>query len=428
MTTAAPESGVLRYPRYDLNDRPFLVIWESTRACELACRHCRAEANPFAHPDQLTTAEARALLDELASLGNPRPLFVVTGGDPLMRHDLLELIAYGTGMSLPVAVSPSATPHLTANTLGKIRNAGSHTISLSLDGATAAAHDSFRGYNGVFARTMALWEEARSQGMRVQLNTTVTRDNVMDLPGILRLAIDLGVTTWSVFFLIQTGRGRGLDPVGARHAEDVMAFLFDCARLLPLKTTEAPQYRRMVLQRTELARSGKDHVEALGLGELYQRLRTAAGMPENPAGNQAGDEASGGEAGGGGDGSVALPAAGIGLPDAPSHRLNKRAPMVINAGKGFVFVSHTGDVQPSGFLPLAGGNVRNGGLLSAYRSHPLFKQLRDPEALKGRCRSCEYREECGGSRSRAYATHGDPLAEDPLCPYIPSGGTALPTY
>lgn len=372
----------VRHPAIDVFRRPFMVIWEVTRACDLACRHCRAEACPLPHRDELTTAEAQALIDEVAGFGSPPPLFILTGGDPLKRPDLLHLIERAAARRLPVAFSPSATPLLTSQAIADVKAAGAVAMSLSLDGDTPATHDAFRGVAGVFERTLDAWDAALRYGVKVQINTTVTGVNVMALPGIARLVRERGAMSWSVFFLVRVGRGQGLPQITPAECEDVLHFLYDVGEGMPVKTTEGHHYKRVVLQRTVLERRGLGPESALTFGPLYHALRTMLGPW--PAGTG-----------------------------------RRRTPMDVNAGRGFVFVSHTGSVHASGFLPLPAGNVRRRPLGEIYRDSPLLRALRNPASWNGRCARCEFREVCGGSRSRAYAATGDPTGDDPLCAYEP---------
>jgi AdoMet-dependent heme synthase len=395
MTTPTPAPSAAQLPahsprlirrqRHDSGERPFIVIWESTRACPLACLHCRAEAVPNRDPRELDTEAAKGLLRQVAEFGQPAPLFVVTGGDPFQRPDLTELITYGRSVGVQVAVSPSGTPTVTEERLRELHQAGVAALSLSLDGSSAETHDAFRGVRGVFGWTLDAWDAARALGMRVQINTTVTRQNLHDLPAIVRLVADHGATLWSAFFLVPTGRGRALGVLTPDEVEDVLNFVYDVGLTVPSKTTEAHHFRRVVLQRRILADAGDDHVAVLGLGPLYRELRGRA--------------------------------AELGL-DAVARRV-RRPPLDVNAGRGFVFVSHTGTVHPSGFLPLAAGNVREAPLPEIYRTSELFTGLRDPDKLGGRCGTCEFRRVCGGSRSRAYGVTGDPFAEEPWCGYVP---------
>jgi radical SAM protein len=383
-TTTAPP--VIRRPRFDVSTRPFIVIWEATRACALACLHCRAEAMPERDPRELATLEAIGLMSQVSSFGKPPPLFVITGGDPFERPDLAVLIAAGTRLGLPVSISPSGTPALSQANLERMRAAGALALSLSIDGASSAVHDGFRGVPGVFDRTIAAWRLAREIGLKVQINTTVAPQTVDDLPRIVRLVRDIGAMTWSVFLLVPTGRGSAIGQLDAADTEDVLNFLYDADKIVSVKATEAHHFRRIVLQRQVLERRGEDHIDVLGLGPRYRRMRDELGPIEGRG---------------------------------PTKTGVRRAPLDVAAGRGFVFVSHTGEVFPSGFLPLSAGNVRDRRLPDLYRTSPLFGSLREPDRLGGRCGACEFRKVCGGSRARAFAVTGDLLAEEPMCSYQP---------
>ncbi|MEH1017411.1 TIGR04053 family radical SAM/SPASM domain-containing protein [Micromonospora sp. CPCC 206060] len=375
----------MRTPRQNVRDRPFIVIWEATQACPLACLHCRASARPERDRAELDTDEAIALMTQVAAFGRPAPLFVITGGDPFQRPDLEILVQRGSELGLPVSVSPSGTPTLSREALAGLGAAGARAISLSLDAATAAGHDGFRGVPGVWDLTMRAWRDAVELGLKVQINTTVTRRNVRDLPEIAAQVRDRKAMLWSVFLLVPTGRGQALQSLDADQTEDVLNALYDLGETVPVKTTEAHQFRRVCLQREVLERRDDDHVRVLRLGALYQQLR---------------DDLD-----------------GRGL-TGRADRV-RRPPLQVSAGNGFVFVSHRGDVHPSGFLPVPAGNVRQQSLVEIYRDSELFTALRDPARLGGRCGACEFREVCGGSRARAYAGHGDVWAQEPSCGYLP---------
>lgn len=379
-------NSVLRRTPYDLGRRPFIVIWEVTRACDLLCKHCRAEAIPDRDPRELDTEEGTQLLGQIASFGMPHPLVVLTGGDPFKRPDLFELVRRGRVLGLPVSVSPSATPALTEDNLRRMRDAGSVALSLSVDGASPEVHDGFRGVPGVFERTLAGWRTARRLGLKVQINTTVTPGSIDELPEILRLVMAHGALAWSVFFLVPTGRGRDLEQLSPQEFEDVLHFLYDADRIVSVKATEGHHFRRVVIQRRVLEERGVPAEDVLRLGDTYRRLQARL------------DE--------------------LVPPDARSAKL-RRPPIDVGSGRGFVFVSHTGDVYPSGFLPIAAGNVRERALPDVYRESPLFRALRDPDRLSGRCGHCEFRRVCGGSRSRAFGATGDAFAEEPGCAYEP---------
>lgn len=374
----------LRQLHHDLDERPFIVIWEVTRACQLACRHCRADAIPHRDPLELSTDEGRALLDDLAAYGAPRPMVVLTGGDPFERPDLVELVRHGTAQGLHVAVSPSVTPRLTRDALAELRDAGARAVSLSLDGADAGSHDGFRGIPGVFGDTVAAAQTVRDLGIRLQINTTVTAANVEELPEVLQRVVLADVSLWSVFFLVPTGRGRQIEPLSAVATEEVLHWLHDVADLVPVKATEAPHFRRIAVQR-----AASDDVDRdFPVGPLRARLRART------------DDLVGGLA--------------------PRPR-RPRPPIDVNAGKGFAFVDHHGSVYPSGFLPVEAGSVRTQPFSEIYRCSPLLRALRDHTRLRGRCGACDHAPICGGSRSHAYAVSHDPLEEDPGCAYQPPG-------
>ena len=378
----------VRFMHHDASERPFIVIWEVTRACQLVCTHCRADAIRTRNPLELNTDEGRRLLEDLASFGPPRPLVVLTGGDPFERPDLPELVAHGTGFGLSMALSPSVTARLTRSVLVELHDAGAKAVSLSLDGATARSHDSFRGVEGVFDSTLDASRTVREIGFRLQINTTVTQINVHELPRILQTVIDMGASMWSVFFLVPTGRGKHLEPLTAAEEEEVLHWLHDVSALVAIKTTEAPHYRRLAIQR-----AGVDALDdVFPVGPLRSQLRHDT--------------------------------AGLFTGHKPKRR-HPRAPIDVNSGRGFAFIDHVGAVYPSGFLPAAAGSVRDQPFPEIYRESELLQALRNPDAFGGRCGRCEFRTVCGGSRSHAYATTGDPLAEDPSCLYQPVSGREL---
>jgi radical SAM protein len=358
-------------PPSDFNVAPFVVIWEMTQACDLACLHCRASAQPARDRRELSTDEAKKLMDTILAMGPP--LFVLTGGDPLKRPDTIELVKYGTSIGLRVALTPSGTPLMTPRVLASLRDAGLARLAVSLDGSSAAIHDRFRGVDGSFDWSVQMLRTASGLGLSTQVNTTITNDNIGDIDPMVPLLETLGIALWSVFVVVPTGRGRADQLPGAVALERVFNRLYDVSRSssFDIKTTAAPHYRRVVLQR--------------------QRAERRAALAS--------------------EGTV--PATGDGIGRARG----------VNDGNGFAFVSHRGEIFPSGFLPVSAGNVRTDDLAEVYRDNPLFRSLRDAEGLEGKCGACEYRWVCGGSRARAYALTGNPHASDPLCPYQPPAFT-----
>ena len=350
----------------DFNERPFTLAWELTRSCALACRHCRAAAQPRRHPDELTTAEALRLVDVIADW--QPPVLVLTGGDPMMRPDLFEIVERAVARNLRVAVSPTTTALTTRARLERLRDMGVSMIHVSLDGATPATHDAFRGVSGAFARAQQILTDLHDLGMPVQVGSTMTRQNVHELPALAQIMVARGVRVWNVFYLVPTGRGRLDDMLTAEAAEASWQWLADLSQTAPftVRTTAAPQFRRTMVLR---ARAGAGDVRLTGAG--YRFLESAGGVMSRG----------------------------------------------VNDGKGFCFVDHLGNVCPSGFLQVSGGNVREAPLAEIYQSSPLFRELRDPSALTGRCGVCPFAELCGGSRARAYGVTGSYLADDPLCTF-----------
>ena len=341
---------------------PMLVIWEVTQACDLACVHCRASAQSERNPGELTTEQGYRLLDEIRSFGEP--LMVFTGGDPLKRPDLFDLLRYSVRIGLRTNVTPSATPLLTEQAIDNFKAAGVMRMAISVDGPDAASHDDFRGVPGTFDRAMLALRHARDIGLDTQFQTTVTRRNMHRLREIADIVTEVRSKMWSLFFLIVTGRALAGDDLQAEEYERVFEFMYELSKTAPfgIKTTEAMHYRRYVAQ----------------------RVKAEHGVTANESAKN-----------------VAWRTAGV------------------SDGKGFVFVSHTGEIFPAGFLPLSGGNVLQDSLVAVYQNSDLFRALRDPSQRGGKCGLCEYQKVCGGSRSRAYAFTGDPLAEDPRCVYQP---------
>jgi radical SAM protein len=342
-------------------EAPARVYWELTRACDLACRHCRAEAMPVRSPDELDTALVERVLGDLAAAERP-PHVVFTGGDPLKRPDLLHLVRFATGLGLPVAVAPSGTTRLSRELVLALKAAGVGAMSLSLDGPTAAHHDGIRGVLGCFGWTLAAAARIAGAGIPLQVNTLVTAETAPWLEETAGVVARMRAARWSLFFLVSVGRGRTLSPLAAVEAERVLSWLAASEGRWPFAvgTTEAPHYRRIVLQ----------------------RLRAGGRSPAEVA----------------------------------AHPVSRSFGM--RDGNGIMFIAANGDVTPSGFLPLVAGNVRDDDPLVIYRDGPLVRALRAASLLGGRCGRCAFRGVCGGSRARAWAS-GHLLGEDPLCAWRP---------
>jgi radical SAM protein with 4Fe4S-binding SPASM domain len=332
------------------SDYPAVVVWEMTRACRLACKHCRAVATTQAHPDQLVTMEGHRLIDQVAQT-KPK-LLILTGGDPSRRPDLLELISHASNRGLRVALSPGATPDLLALDFRELREAGVMRLSLSLDGATEADHNAFRGVTRAWRWTMQAVEKLREAGLPFQINSTITAENIGSFDALANVVESLNPAGWTIFLVVPTGRAGVSMLPSAVEIENLFVKLVEISRRVSfeIRTTEGQHFRRVLVQ------SG-----------------------------------------------------------APASQI----PPPVNDGKGFVFISHTGEICPSGFLPLVAGNVREDHLLATYRHSPIFTRLRDSGNLKGKCGRCRFNSLCGGSRARAFGLTGDPFSEEPLCSYQP---------
>lgn len=344
----------------DFNQAPLLLIWEITRSCELACRHCRASAENRRDPRELTTEQGFRLIDDVVAMGTP--LIIFTGGDPLQRDDLEALIRYAKNAGLRVGTIPATTPRLTRERLVSIQAAGVDQVAFSIDGATEAEHDDFRRVPGSFQLAMqgAAW--ARELGIPLQANTVFGAWNVHRFDALANLVASLGVVFWEVFLLVPTGRGSELQGCSADQVETLFekihAFSKGGGSTFIIKITEGQHYRRYVAQHPSVPGPGR-------------------------------------------------------RPDFVSAK-------AVHAGNGFCFVDHVGNICPSGFLPIECGNVREVSVIDVYRNHPVFNQLKDPDRLEGRCGVCEFQRICGGgSRARAYAMTGNLFAEDPACAWQP---------
>lgn len=354
----------------DFDQAPFTIAWEVTRACAYACVHCRADAQHRRDPNELNTEEAFRLIDRLAKFGSP--ILVFTGGDPMMRRDLFDLIAYADEKGLRCSLTPTATALPTEARLKKAKEAGIRRLALSLDAPTPKVHDAFRQVEGSWKRTMRILRNAQSVGLSAQVNTTVSKHNLDLLSDMVPFVEEVGAVQWSVFFLVPTGRAQVPWMISAEEHEQVFNWLYDLSKQAPfdIKATAAPMYRRVAIQRKKAEQGNGQPVTFQGAGFQY-----ADGLNRPTKG--------------------------------------------VNDGNGFLFISHLGEIMPSGFLPISAGNVREDDVVDVYRHHRLFKDLRDVTKLKGRCGICEFRDVCGGQRGRAYGVTGDYLETDPGCVYEP---------
>ena len=368
--TAAEERAYhdQRMVHADFDLAPFTIAWEVTRACAFACKHCRADAQHQPDPRELSTEEAYRLIDRLAAFGSP--ILVFTGGDPMMRRDLFDLIGYAAQKGLRCSLTPTATALPTVARLQKAKEVGIRRIALSLDAPTPEVHDEFRQVKGSWARTMQILHNAKAVGVSVQVNTTVTAFNADLLPQMVPFIQEVEAVQWSVFFLVPTGRAQAHWMVSPEKHEEIFHWLYDLSKNAPfdIKATAAPMYRRVAIERKRAETKEGERVTFQGAGFQY-----ADGLNRPTKG--------------------------------------------VNDGNGFLFISHLGQIMPSGFLPVDCGHVREADVVDVYRNHPVFKDLRDYSRLKGKCLICEYRDVCGGQRGRAYGLTGDYMESDPACVY-----------
>lgn len=343
------------------DEHPFIAIWETTQACDLVCQHCRACAKSARDPRELDTREGKRLLDSFADAHVP--LVILTGGDPAKRPDLIELVAHGRSRGLLMGLTPSATPLVTTELISRLAEAGLSRLAVSVDAPEAAKHDAFRGVAGSFELSLRILRDAKQHGIGTQINTSIHAGNIHMLADVAQVVQEAGCLLWSVFFVVPTGRA-GLRMLPSDDA--VERALEELSRIaerehFAVKTTAAPHYRRVLAQR-----------------------RKAHGA-------------------------------------SASYGTHGKLGLRVNDGRGFLFVSHQGEVFPSGFLPVPCGNVRDRDVIDIYRTSPVFLALRNADLLKGKCGACEYRQLCGGSRARAFAVSGDYLEWDGLCSYVPDG-------
>ncbi|BDC17216.1 TIGR04053 family radical SAM/SPASM domain-containing protein [Acidianus sp. HS-5] len=345
---------------------PHLIFWEVTKACPLACKHCRANAIQNPLPGELTTEEGKRLLEEIATFG--KVVVVFTGGDPLSRKDIFELMEYAKQLGLVTSIAPAPSHRLNADTIRKIKEAGVTYMSVSLDGAKPETHDWLRGLTSYKYAINGIKEGLR-QGLQVQVNTVVWKGSYPELPQIAKLLHDLGVKVWEVFFLIPVGRGTAEMDIPKEDYKKVVNFLLEVSKYnIVVRTVEGPFFRRAKLE----------YPKGFEENELIEELMRLLGKP---------------------------------LKD----KVDK-AVMPTRDGSGVIFISYDGEIYPSGFLPLSLGNVKRDDIVKVYRESQLLKLIKEGK-LKGKCGACSYVNVCGGSRARAYAVYEDPLAEDPACPY-----------
>lgn len=339
---------------------PRLIAWEITSGCNLNCVHCRGSSTSRVPEGELSTEEAKHFIDEVVEFGNP--ILIITGGEPLTRSDVFEIARYGTEVGLRVVLATNATL-LTPEIAEKLKNSGVQRVSVSLDGAIAETHDSFRGVPGAFSRSLAGIEVLKAAGIPFQINTTISKHNLEEIPATFEFAKEIGAVAYHVFFLVPTGRGQDSDEVSPVEYERVLNWLYDQQKTtdIQLKATCAPHYFRIMRQRAK-----KEGIEITVKTHGYEAMTKGC-----------------------------------------------------LGGTGFCFVSSVGEVFPCGYLPVLAGNIKEQPFREVWEEAEVFKKLRAPEELKGKCGVCEYKLVCGGCRARAYAATGDYLEAEPYCVYTP---------
>ncbi|MEE8318782.1 MAG: radical SAM protein [Dehalococcoidales bacterium] len=348
-----------------------LVAWELTRSCNLYCAHCRGSASHGQYYGELSTEECFKVIDQILEVGNP--ILILTGGEPLLRQDILKIASYGTSRGMRVVMGSNGTL-LNDNTAADLKAVPIARMGISLDFPTADLQDNFRGQAGAFEQAITGIDSARQAGIDIQINSTITKLNVNYLDDLVSLALEKGAVAFHPFLLVPTGRGKGLEAVelSPQEYEDTLNWIYDRQQELDgkmfFKPTDAPHYLRIMKQRQKQDGQQK---------------------PPDPA----------------------APASGQGS----VHSITRGC----LAGTGFCFIDHRGSVRGCGYFDVEAGNIREATFGEVWENSPLFGDLRDLSKLKGKCGDCEYKRICGGCRARAYETSGDYLEAEPYCIYQP---------
>ncbi|MDP8011559.1 MAG: TIGR04053 family radical SAM/SPASM domain-containing protein [Thermoplasmata archaeon] len=356
----------------NFSENPIIVFYEVTRACLLTCKHCRASAQKKRNPLELNLDEIEKLAKDLSKFNNPKPMVIITGGDPLMREDIFQILDIFNKENFSLSISFSGTKLATPEKLDliskKVKN-----VAISIDGSNEKIHDNFRNVNGTFKTSIEILNYLQGK-VNLQVNTTVGKHNLMDLPNILRLVQSFNIKTWDLFFIVPTGRATSELSLNSDEIIQVMSWLYYVQSSMDfrIKVTEAPFYNRVKME------GPKDN------GEIFNYL----------------------------------------MKNSDIKMIKKMLPVTkdsknlgVTDGRGTIFISHIGEIQPTGFLPIIAGNVRKDNIVDVYIKSPVFRDLKDPYLLKGKCGKCNFREICGGSRARAFAIYSDYLQEDPACPF-----------
>jgi radical SAM protein with 4Fe4S-binding SPASM domain len=381
------------------NHKPRLIFWEVTKGCNLRCIHCRATATELSSPLDLPTAKALNLIEQVSQYA--KPILVLSGGEPLFRADIFELARFATDRGLRVALATNGTL-VTEEVARKIVDAGVRRVSISLDGANAATHEAFRGIPGAFEAALKGFRNLQALGMSLQINMTIARHNAQQLPEVLELAKSIGADALHTFLLVPVGCGVDISAeqmVPAEEYEQILNWFYDRSQEgeIELKATCAPHYFRVMRQRRAAERrassasSPRPDTRAIGPTEITMPGSTGVALHPHAA-----------------------KAAAKGHPEG-LHATTKGC----LAGTGVCFISHQGEVYPCGYLPVLAGDLRHQPFAEIWENSAVFRQLRDPENLKGKCGRCEFRNICMGCRARAFAATGDFLDEEPFCIYEP---------
>jgi radical SAM protein with 4Fe4S-binding SPASM domain len=389
----------------DVDYKPRLVFWEVTKGCNLRCIHCRATATELSSPDDLPTTKALNLIKQVAQ--SCLPILVLSGGEPLFRHDIFDLASYATSLGVRVALATNGTL-VTKQIARRILDSGVRRVSISLDGADASTHDAFRGMPGAFDAGLRGFQNLRELGMSLQINMTIARHNAHQLPAVLDLAKEIGADALHTFLLVPVGCGVDIaaeQMVPAEEYEEILNWFYDRSREggIELKATCAPHYFRVMRQRRAAERRAGASVS-----------REAGALVTSGTGDSIGPN------------EMTMPGSmGIALhphaaPPAPSHPQDMYAMTKgCLAGTGVCFISHRGEVYPCGYLPVLAGDLNKQSFAEIWEQAPVFQQLRNTDNLKGKCGYCEFRNVCMGCRARAFAASGDYLDEEPFCVYQP---------
>lgn len=356
--------------------KPLLVFWETTKACDLACRHCRATSIKLPVEDELTLDQSIDFLNQLTEFDGKPPVLIMTGGDVMKKPNLPEIIDYARDLKISFALSPAVTGLGNKDSFDLVKDSGASSISISLDGRVGF-HDYLRG-PGVFEITIRNLIALKESGMNIQVNTLVSRNNLMDLPWVLKILLDIGIKTWEIFFLIKVGRGMDIEDVTSEQYDGVCKFLVYAAGYgINIRTVEGPYFRKLSIDHNNGVSQENNRIFV----ELKETAEKICGYPEH--------------------GKYRIPVAKT------------------SDGNGIIFVAHDGRVRPSGFLPIDVGNVLDKRLVEVYERNELLKRMRDKSNITGKCGICQYIEVCGGSRARAYFYSGEVFSEDPVCPFLP---------